>query len=620
MNSTTRREFIAVCARFGIGSTVFVGALQALAQEKGGRDVTTGMIDQAADLSGITISPEDAEMMKGQLNNQRTAIESIRALQLSNSVQPAYVFDPVLPGSPRPSVELIPQRKIPKLEEVPGLADRAIPANLEELAFSSVRELGELIKLGKISSVNLTRVALERLKRFDSTLHFVIHLTEDRALAQAAAADAEIASGKYRGPLHGLPWGAKDLLAVKGYPTTWGAAGFESQAFETDATVVQRLDEAGAVLVAKLSLGALAMNDVWFGGRTQNPWNLKQGSSGSSAGSAAAVAAGCLPFALGSETLGSISSPSSRCGVTGYRPTFGYVPRTGAMALAWTMDKLGPIARTCEDCALVMQSIYGPDAKDNAVRNAPFLWDDQFDWKKLKIGFVAADFESPQSTEDEPNGVSAAELKAWRDKQPERDATRARQKYDLQYHLAALKHLGALGLNLTPLKLPELPFDAIALLLNAEAAAAFDDLTRSGRDKLLTGQGADDWPNTFRVARFYPAVEYIQANRARTLAMRRMAKIFETIDVLVTLNSGPQLTITNLTGHPAVIVPDGLRGFDAPAAPSVDNDTDDNIGGPGTPTSLTFVGQLYRDSELLALARAFQRTTNFHLNHPPGFI
>ncbi len=272
----------------------------------------------------------------------------------------------------------------------------SLPKNLEDLAFTSVRQLAELVRTKKVSSLALTQMYLARLKKYDSTLKFVVTLTEERALAQAKKADEEIAAGKYRGPLHGLPWGAKDLLATKGYRTTWGAGGFETQMIDEDATVVKRLDDAGAVLVAKLTLGALAQGDVWFGGITRNPWNPKQGSSGSSAGPASATAAGCVAFSIGSETLGSISSPSTRCGCTGLRPSFGLVPRTGAMALSWSMDKLGPICRTVEDCALVLDAIYGRDGLDRSVQPAAFNWDANLDWRKLRVGFVKAAFEPPK--------------------------------------------------------------------------------------------------------------------------------------------------------------------------------------------------------------------------------
>jgi Asp-tRNA(Asn)/Glu-tRNA(Gln) amidotransferase A subunit family amidase len=471
-----------------------------------------------------------------------------------------------------------------------------------------------------VSSMALTEMYLTRLKRYDPLLHFVVTLTEGRAMTQAREADAEIARGKYRGPLHGLPWGAKDLLAVKGYPTTWGAGGFEHQSIGEDATVVQRLDAAGAVLVAKLTLGALAMGDKWFGGRTRNPWNPKQGSSGSSAGPAAATAAGCLAFSIGSETLGSISSPSTRCGATGLRPTFGFVPRTGAMALSWTMDKLGPICRAAEDCAMVMSAIYGPDGQDLAARDAAFNWNADLDWKKLRIGYFKSEFEpSPQKLEEEvkaPAGETDEEKKKRLTNERETAAARVRREYDRRYDLAAIEKLRSMGVTVVPVELPKLPYEAMSSLLTAEAAAAFDDLTMSGRDRLLTEQGPEDWPNDFRVARFYPAVEYVQANRARSIAIRELSKLFEQVDVIVTPTPGDQLTATNLTGHPAVILPNGIRGNDAPAPPSIDTGDDDSIGGPGTPVSLTFLGGHYQDAKLCVFARAYQQATGFEKLHP----
>ena len=459
---------------------------------------------------------------------------------------------------------------------------------------------------------------LARLKRLDPKLHCVITLTEERALAQARAADAEIAAGKYRGPLHGIPWGAKDLLAVKGYPTTWGAGGFEHQSFDEDATVVQRLDAAGAVLVAKFTLGALAMGDKWFGGRTRNPWNMEQGSSGSSAGSASAVAAGCVAFAIGSETLGSIASPSTRCGDTGLRPTFGLVPRTGAMALSWTMDKLGPIARCVEDCALVLEAIHGPDGKDTSVYPAEFGWDPNLDWKQLRIGYLKSEFDAPEPLklrEPAPN-ESAEEKESREDENAARQVDRTRSDYDRRFDLAALDKLRAIGVNLIPVALPKLPWGAMTPLLTAEAAAAFDDLTTSGRDSLLTEQGIEDWPNAFRTARFYPAVEYIQANRVRTLAVRQLSALFEEVDIIVTPSFGSQLVATNLTGHPALIVPNGFRGDDAPHPAEIDDGDHDNIGGPGTPVSVTFLAGHYQEAKLAAFARAYQQATTFHKQHP----
>ena len=346
------------------------------------------MVEQAAALAGVPLAPDQISMMLDALNQQRDGYSSIRALHIQNSVAPAYIFDPLPQDA---TVQT--RRESPKYGNPPTVGEP--PINLEELAFATIPKLAEYIRTKKVSSVALTEMYIERIRRFNPELHFLITLTEGRAMAQAKAAAAEIASGMYRGPLHGLPWGAKDLLAVKGYATTWGAGGFEHQTFDYDATVVKRLDAAGAVLVAKLSLGALAMGDQWFGGRTLNPWNRRQGSSGSSAGPACATAAGCVAFSIGSETLGSISSPSTRCGVTGLRPTFGFVPRTGAMALSWTMDKLGPICRSVEDCALVMSSIYGPDGKDLSVRDAAFNWDAHFDWRSLRIGYCPTAFVIP---------------------------------------------------------------------------------------------------------------------------------------------------------------------------------------------------------------------------------
>jgi Asp-tRNA(Asn)/Glu-tRNA(Gln) amidotransferase A subunit family amidase len=372
-----------------------------------------------------------------------------------------------------------------------------------------------------------------------------------------------------------VPWGAKDLFAVAGHPTTWGAEPYREQRFDRDAAVVERLDAAGAVLVAKTTLGALAWGDVWFGGRTRNPWNPVQGSSGSSAGSAAATAAGLVGFALGTETWGSIVSPSTRVGASGLRPTFGRVPRTGAMALSWTMDKVGPICRTVEDCALVFAAIHGPDGADRTVVDAPFEWDPDLDPRRLRVGFTPALFE-------EKRGEGEDEDAEWRG-----------------LDLAVLDVLRGLGIELVPISLPDdLPVDALSFLLSAEAAAAFDELTRSGRDDLLVRQVEQAWPNVFRQARLIPAVEYIQANRVRSLLMERWGRMMADLDAYVVPSfGGSNLLATNLTGHPAVVVPDGFRAD-------------------GTPTSITFQGRLFGEAPLLALAHAYQRATDFHQRHP----
>jgi len=629
-----RRGFLTACSRAGITSALLPGILYTLAAQAQPQEsdpksksaerlpkITPEMLDQAAALAGVgPFTAEYKKMMLDGLNQQRASYEPIRALKIPNSVAPAFVFHPQPAAIEMTHAKLAEEGNSRKNLQFIDMIDEdfPVPNNLDDLAFATIIDLAELLRRRKITALALTQMFLTRIKRLDPMLHFVITLTEDRAIAQAKKADEEIAAGKYRGPLHGIPWGAKDLLAVKGYPTTWGAGGFEHQTIDEDATVVQRLDEAGAILVAKFTLGALAMGDKWFGGRTRNPWNTKQGSSGSSAGPASAVAAGCVPFAIGSETLGSISSPSTRCGDTGLRPTFGLVPRTGAMALSWTMDKLGPIARSAEDCALVIQAIHGPDGKDTAAWPATFEWNPTFDWKNLRIGYLKSAFDPPEPLKlPEPQPNETAEEKTHREERIARmKVSRARSDYDRKYDLAALDKLRSMGVNLIPVELPKLPYDSMTPLLTAEAAAAFDDLTMSGRDSLLTEQSEYDWPNGFRVARFYPAVEYIQANRARTLAIQQVSALFEQVDIVVTPTNGEQLVVTNLTGHPALIVPNGLRGADAPPPPKIDDGEDDNIGGPGTPVSLTFLAGHYQDATLAAFGAAYQQATNFHKQHP----
>ncbi len=631
-----RRDFLAACSRAGITSALLPGILYTLASQSAEAQelvkgppghapswdkITPEMLDQAAQLAGVgPFTDAQKKMMLDGLNHMRDGYAQIRALKLPNSVAPAFVFHPQPAAKPEP-----PKGGEPKpLGSANGesragsflFAGSGLPVRIEDVSFATVAELGSLIFDRKITSLDLTKLYLARLKRYDPTLHFVITLTEDRALAQAKKADEEIAAGKYRGPLHGIPWGAKDLLAVKGYPTTWGAGGFEHQTIDEDATVVERLDEAGAVLVAKFTLGALAMGDHWYGGQTRNPWNPTQGSSGSSAGPASAVAAGCVGFAIGSETLGSISSPSTRCGDSGLRPTFGLVPRTGAMALSWTMDKLGPICRSAEDCALVLEAIYGPDGKDPSVYPfASFRWNPGFDWKMLRIGYLKSAFEPPKP--EPPAAPPANESAEEKKKRETRErAERASRDYDRKFELATLDKLKAMGLNLIPVELPHMPYGAMTPVLEAEAAAAFDDLTTTGRDALLTEQSEDDWPNIFRVARFYPAVEYIQAMRARTLAVQQVSALFEQVDIIVTPTFGLQLVVTNLTGHPALIVPNGLRGADAPPPLSTEAGNDDNEGGPNTPVSITFLAGLYEDAKLAAFGRAYQEATGFQKLHP----
>ncbi|MFH1177261.1 MAG: amidase [Acidobacteriota bacterium] len=563
-NTVGRRTFFTYLASLGIAAAA-ADTLWAEAEKQGA--VTPGALAQAEKIAGIELTDAQREMMLDGVEELARKYAAIRAVPLDNAVAPALHFDPVLPGT-----SFGRERRPPVMSPQPRLAR---PANLEELAFAPVTVLAELVRSRQVRSLELTELSLARLKQLNPSLNCVVTLTEERALAQAERSDREIAAGGHRGPLHGIPWGAKDLLAVKGYPTTWGASPYQHQVIDEDATVVQRLDEAGAVLVAKLTLGSLANGDIWFGGQTCSPWNLNEGSSGSSAGPAAAVVAGLVGFAIGTETRGSILSPCTRCGATGLRPTFGRVSRAGAMALAWSMDKVGPICRSVEDCALVLAAIAGPDGRDETVVDLPFNWDARRDVRTLRVGYLKSIFERQPSNTDDPE---------W---------------YGLD--LAAVEALRSLGVELVPIELPDLPIDALSFILNVEAAAAFDELTRSGRDRLLVRQGKNDWPNRFRVARMVPAVEYLQANRVRRLAMAEMRRILAGLDVYVSPTyGGTNLPLTNLTGHPAVVLPDGFR---------------DN----GTPVSITFMGNLFAEAEALLLAKAYQDATGFHLRRPPLF-
>ncbi len=537
---------------------LFAGGVRA---EQDSVRVTKEMVAGAEDIFGLEFTDAERDSMLDELTAYLEFYDDMRRVSLENSVSPSVLFNPIPAGM---TFEIT-RRPL----EMSPVTDIALPDNIEELAFYSVRELAELVRTRQITSMQLTRLALDRLKRFDPQLHCVITLTDELALEQAARADSEIAAGKYRGPLHGIPYGAKDLLAVKGYKTTWGAMPYKEQVIDLDAAVIKKLEEAGAVLVAKLSLGALAWGDVWYADTTRNPWNLDQGSSGSSAGSASAVSAGLVPFAIGSETWGSIVSPSTRCGVTGLRPTHGRVSRTGAMALSWSMDKLGPICRTVEDCALVFDAIRGPDQMDLSVIDPAFNYTHDIDLEKLRIGYLKKDFEQ--------------------------DTTFQKQ------NKATMEKLRELGIDLIEIELPDLPVDAMQIILGAEAAAAFDELTRSNRDDLLVRQIKNAWPNSFRASRFIPAVEYIQANRLRTLLIQQMAELMAEIDIYVSPSfEGDNLLLTNLTGHPCVVLPNGFNED-------------------GEPTSITFIGKLYDEATLLAVAKKYQDSTNFHKKHPPLF-
>ncbi len=552
--------------------TLIVLLVAGMVVAAGNSEITRRTLHRAAELIGLEFTKDEEELM---LEGVAEAIEDYKAIRdfpLDNSVPPALTFHPTPPGRAGAGSDAPPRYS---RVEAP-----AVPANLEDLAFLPVTQLGELIRQRKVTSVNLTRMYLERLKRIGPRLECVVTLTEDLAMEQAARADSEIAAGRYRGPLHGIPYGAKDLLAVRGYPTTWGAEPYKDQVFEENATVVRKLEEAGAVLVAKLTLGALAYGDVWHGGQTRNPWKPEEGSSGSSAGSASATAAGLLGFAIGTETWGSIVSPSTRCGTTGLRPTFGRVSRHGAMALSWSMDKIGPICRAVEDCAIVFDAIRGADGLDLAVDDQPFSWNADLDIRSLRVGWVKALFEEPIEDED-ADAERKARREEWR-----------------RFDLAAIDAIKGLGIDLVPVELPDMPIGALSLILTAEAAAAFEDLTLSNQDDLLKRQDESAWPNIFRQARLIPAVEYIQANRIRTVAMRRMEEIFGKVDVYVVPSfGGNNLLLTNLTGHPAVVLPSGFRED-------------------GTPVSITFMGRLDGEASVLAVARAYQEATGFHTKHP----
>jgi Asp-tRNA(Asn)/Glu-tRNA(Gln) amidotransferase A subunit family amidase len=549
-----RRRFLALLS--AVAATP--GVLAAEEAKKG--TVTAEMLAQAEKVAGLELTGPERDLMLSGLDGQLADYRAIREFHLDNSVAPAVRFDPA------PSGMTFKGESGFRLSQAAASA-----ASPEELPFLTVTQLGKLLRAGKVTSVGLTKMYLERLRKLDPVLHAVITYTEERAMEQAERADRELASGTDRGPLHGIPWGAKDLLAAKGYRTTWGSVPFQDQVIDEDAAVVERLEKAGAVLVAKLTLGELAWGDVWFGGMTRNPWNPEQGSSGSSAGSSATTAAGAVGFAIGSETLGSIVSPCTRTGCTGLRPTFGRVSRHGAMALSWSMDKLGPICRGVEDCAAVLQAIHGPDGRDATVVDAPFRWDPDLDVKRLRVGYLKSLFEEkPEEGREE-----------WHD-----------------IDLAALEDLRKLGIELRPVELPKLPIEPLRLILTAEASAAFDELTRSGKDDLLVRQIEQAWPNTFRQGQTIPAVSYIQANRIRSLAMREMARLFQEIDVYVSPSfGGSNLLLTNLTGHPCVVLPDGFRKD-------------------GTPTSITFLGNLFKEGDALALAKAYQDATGWHLKRP----
>ncbi|MGE5109128.1 MAG: amidase [Sphingobacteriales bacterium] len=526
--------------------------------------IYTADIPAAERITDLQFTQPERDSLYSDLMDFLVEYKKMHALPLNNNVPMSLWQSPVLPGMKFNQVQNPIKWNIP--------SNVSLPANKNDLAFYSLLQLASLIKNKKISSVDLTTFFIQRLKKYSDTLMCTISLTEEIAMQQAKQADKEIAAGKYKGPLHGMPYGLKDLFAVKGTKTTWGAAPYKDQVINDDAFVYTKLKEAGAVLIAKFTLGALAMGDNWYGGQTKSPWNLKYGSSGSSAGSSAATVAGLVPFAIGTETLGSIISPSTRCGATGLRPTFGSVGRSGAMTLSWSLDKAGPICRSAEDAAVVFAYLHGKDERDKCSVTMPFNYTGNTDIKKLKIAYAQNYFSKLDSTAND-----------WK----------------------VLEAFRKAGVNLIPVDFPDSTvynFNIVSVIISAECAAAFDDFTRSGLDDLMTKQTKRDWPNQFRSARFIPAVEYINANRHRYLLMQEVNKIVNQYDAIICPTfAGHQLAITNLTGHPALCLPSGFN-------------TKTKL-----PTSITLIGKLYDEATLLTIGKFYQQNTSWDEMHPEQF-
>jgi Asp-tRNA(Asn)/Glu-tRNA(Gln) amidotransferase A subunit family amidase len=526
--------------------------------------ITKKDIAAASRLMDLQYTDKEVDTMYEGVKENLLLLKAMHRQKLSNSVQMSLAQNPALPGMVFPTKQEKIKWNLPKTH---------LPTDLNELAYYSIEELASLIKSKKISSVELTKFFIERIKKYGDSLQCVISITEDIAIQQATEADAAITSGKYKGLLHGIPYGLKDLFSVKGTKTTWGASPYKNQIIEEDAYVYTRLREAGAVLVAKFTLGALAMGDYWYGGRTKNPWNLQFGSSGSSAGSASATVAGLVPFAIGTETWGSIVSPASTCGATGLRPTFGRISRTGAMALSWSLDKVGPICRSAEDAAVIFSFIHGTDGLDASAVSKPFNYQPSADIKKLRIGYAKNYFDLI------------------------RDTTRSEWK--------VLETFKQMGVELIPIVFPDTVYKSNIMdaVISAESAAAFDEFTRNNIDDEMTRQGVFDWPNSFRVSRLMPAVEYVNANRLRYLLMQKVNEAMQQVDVLIcpTRGSGNQSAITNLTGQPVVCVP---TGFDKRT---------------NAPFSISFLGNLYDEASILLAAKAYQKATAWDEMHPPRF-
>ena len=555
-----RRRFLACCSAMGLGSTLMPEALTIAAQEA--ETVTLDVLEAAQKIAGLSFTRADQEAILTRLNANRgylAGFAALRSAKLADDEQPAMVFNPVPPGKLLPSG---PRGIVRRARQV------SRPSSDEALAFLPAADLARLVETRQVKPSELTELYLSRLAKYDPTLRCVVSLTPELARQHARAADDEIAAGNYRGPLHGIPYGLKDLFAVRGTKTTWGASPWKDRVIDVDATVYTRLTAAGAILIAKLSTGALAVGAQWFGGVTRNPWNLKEDASGSSAGSGAATAAGLVGFAIGSDTGGSIIQPSERNGIAGLRPTFGRVSRYGGMTLAWTQDTVGPLCRSVEDCALVFDAIYGPDGKDNTVLDVPFRWDATAGVRKLRVGYLRPAFTSqPGET--------------------------ARQQAVRRNNEAALQVIRGLGVQVAPFDLPEVDIAALDFIRWAETAAFFDEATRIGTlREIEDGPEKSVRPADIRSGRFIPAVEYIQANRYRLRVMQQMEAAMSGIDLFL----GSNALLTNRLGLPILSVPNGFAN--------------------GSPTALHLTGKLFGEPELFMLAHAFQSATDHHLKHP----
>jgi Asp-tRNA(Asn)/Glu-tRNA(Gln) amidotransferase A subunit family amidase len=562
--SSPRRRFLRSIST-AVGAAI---AAPAIAQQPPQR-ITKDALECGESLTGVDFEPAETDLMLNLVNTNREHYEAIRRVPLASEVEPAFSFRLPQPKGVKPMAAS--GRTTP-----PRLAGARVSPRIEELAFEPAARLGQLIAARAVSSIDLTRMYLDRLRKFDERLKCVITFTESLAIEQATQADAELKAGRVRGPVHGVPYGIKDLFATKGIRTTWGAKPYEDQVFDYDCTTVERLRDAGAVLIAKLTTGELAVGDLWFGGRTRNPWNPETGSSGSSAGPAAAVAGGLVGFAIGTETGGSIVSPSSTCGVVGMRPTYGRVSRHGVMTLRWTLDKVGPLARTVEDCALALNAIYGPDGHDETVADLPFSWRPSNGLEGVRLGYVKHEFENVA------DNASAEDRARWQ-------ARRA----VLENTLTVFREAGA---TIEPITLPDLPAQSLYSILNAEAGAMFDDLVRSGRVRELAGKSANNRANQLRAARYIPAVEYIRAQRVRTILLQQMNALFTKIDAFIAPSTSASVTMTNLTGHPAIVLKSGFVE--------------------GMPEAVMVTGRLFDEATVLRVAQAYEKRTPWKERNP----